>query len=206
MRIISTCSGMIPTHFDGLPRSRFLQALHAEGIPCSGGYSPLYQEPFLKNTLESRAFQAVYSPKRIADYLERIHCPANDRLCETAVWLFQTTAPRPAVRHGPDRRGRAQGLRPVRKTRQSLTAAVREGPGPVLQPPGIDDRPKYTVPCSWPTCRHPACMHGLVAMRVISSELGKHRRKDRRRSDAREIAGLRNRARWYIQDRRHPPG
>ena len=29
-----------------------------------------------------RPFQAVYSPKRIADYLEQIHCPANDRLCE----------------------------------------------------------------------------------------------------------------------------
>ena len=81
---------MIPTQFEGLPRSRFLEALHAEGIPCSGGYQPLYQEPFLKNTLESRAFQAIYSPKRISEYLEQIQCPANDRLCEAAVWLTQT--------------------------------------------------------------------------------------------------------------------
>jgi dTDP-4-amino-4,6-dideoxygalactose transaminase len=79
------------SRFDGLPRSRFLEALGAEGIPCSGGYSPLYQEPFLKNTLQSRAFRAIYSPKRIGDYLERIHCPANDRLCEEGVWLMQTT-------------------------------------------------------------------------------------------------------------------
>ncbi len=78
------------SHFEGLPRSRFLKALSAEGIPCSGGYSPLYQEPFLKTTLQSRAFQAIYSPKRLADYLERIHCPANDRLCEEAVWFTQT--------------------------------------------------------------------------------------------------------------------
>ena len=77
--------------FAGLPRSRFLQALKAEGIPAMGGYSPLYKEPFLRNTLESRPFQAVYGPKRVSEYLEQIHCPANDRLCETAVWLTQTT-------------------------------------------------------------------------------------------------------------------
>ncbi len=65
--------------------------MNREGIPCSGGYQPLYREPFLKNTLLSRAFQAVYSPPRISEYLERIHCPANDRLCETALWLTQTT-------------------------------------------------------------------------------------------------------------------
>jgi dTDP-4-amino-4,6-dideoxygalactose transaminase len=76
--------------FEGLPRSRFLEALHAEGIPCSGGYTPLYHEPFLKSTVGSRAFQAIYQPKRISEYLERIHCPANDRLCEEGVWMMQT--------------------------------------------------------------------------------------------------------------------
>ncbi len=80
-----------PTGFDGLPRSKFLEAMHAEGIPCSAGYSPIYREPFLKNTLESRPFRAVYSSKRIADYLERIQCPANDRLCDQGVWIYQTT-------------------------------------------------------------------------------------------------------------------
>jgi perosamine synthetase len=79
-----------PAHFENLPRSKFLQALNAEGIPCSGGYSPLYQEPFLKSTLESRPFRAVYSAKRLADYFARIHCPANDKLCEQGVWFFQT--------------------------------------------------------------------------------------------------------------------
>jgi perosamine synthetase len=80
-----------PEPFERVPRARFLQALHAEGIPCSGGYQPLYKEPFLANTLGSRPFQAVYAPKRISDYLEQTQCPANDRLCETAVWLTQTT-------------------------------------------------------------------------------------------------------------------
>jgi dTDP-4-amino-4,6-dideoxygalactose transaminase len=76
--------------FAGAPRSRFLQALKAEGIPCSGGYSPLNKEPFLKNTLQSRAFRTIYSAKEIAEYEERNHCSANDRLCEEAVWFGQT--------------------------------------------------------------------------------------------------------------------
>lgn len=75
--------------FANLPRTKFLKALTAEGIPASGGYSPLNQEPFLKTTLQSKAYQAIYSKERIARWGERNHCPANDRLCEEAVWLTQ---------------------------------------------------------------------------------------------------------------------
>jgi dTDP-4-amino-4,6-dideoxygalactose transaminase len=77
-------------HFAGLPRARFLKALQAEGIPCTGGYTPLNQEPFLRNALESRPFRSVYSAADIAAYQARNHCPANDKLCEQAVWFFQT--------------------------------------------------------------------------------------------------------------------
>jgi dTDP-4-amino-4,6-dideoxygalactose transaminase len=77
-------------HFADLPRSGFLRALTAEGIPGSGGYGPLYKEPFLKTTLQSRAYRAVYPSERLAEALDRIQCPANDRLCEEAVWLTQT--------------------------------------------------------------------------------------------------------------------
>jgi perosamine synthetase len=76
--------------FEGLPRARFLEALHGEGIPASGGYQPLDKEPFVKHTLLSRGFQAIYGQERISEYLEKTHCPANDRLCEVAVWLTQT--------------------------------------------------------------------------------------------------------------------
>jgi perosamine synthetase len=75
--------------FDDLARSKFLKALHAEGIPCSGGYQPLDQEAYLKSTLQSRGYQAIYSPQRISEYLERTRCPANEQLCEVAVWLTQ---------------------------------------------------------------------------------------------------------------------
>lgn len=78
------------SQFAGLPRARFLKALQAEGIPCSGGYTPLNKEPFLKNTFGSRAFRSIYSADDLARYEERNRCPANDRLCEEAVWMFQT--------------------------------------------------------------------------------------------------------------------
>jgi perosamine synthetase len=77
-------------HFAGLPRSRFLKALEAEGVPASGGYTPLNKEPFLKDALGSRAFKAIYTQKELAEYEERNHCPENDELCERAVWFEQT--------------------------------------------------------------------------------------------------------------------
>jgi len=76
-------------YFEGLPRARFLKALEAEGIPCDGGYTPLNKEPFLKNTLHSRGYRAIYSAKELAEYDERNNCPANDKLCEEALWMFQ---------------------------------------------------------------------------------------------------------------------
>lgn len=75
--------------FSGLARERFIRALRAEGVPCSSGYTPLNKEPFLKDTLGSRAFRYIYSPKVIAELEERNRCPENDKLCEEAVWFTQ---------------------------------------------------------------------------------------------------------------------
>jgi dTDP-4-amino-4,6-dideoxygalactose transaminase len=86
-----------PERFAGLPRARFLKALSAEGIPCSGGYAPLNREPFLKNTLASKGFRRIFSAARLAQWEERNRCPANDRLCGEAVWFGQNMliGPRP---------------------------------------------------------------------------------------------------------------
>jgi len=75
--------------FAGLPRATFLKALRAEGIPASGGYSPLNKEPYLKNTLNSRGYQEIYTRDRIFQWEEANHCPENERLCEEAVWFTQ---------------------------------------------------------------------------------------------------------------------
>ena len=75
--------------FAGLPRSAFLKALSAEGIPASGGYSPLNTEPFLKEALDSRYYQAIYPKQRLSRWVEQNQCPANDKLCKDAVWFTQ---------------------------------------------------------------------------------------------------------------------
>ena len=78
------------TRFAGAPRRAFLKALQAEGVPAGGGYSPLNQEPFLKNVIESKAYKALYPAKILAEWEEKNRCPENDRLCEQAVWFTQT--------------------------------------------------------------------------------------------------------------------
>ena len=75
--------------FSGLTRAKFLKALAAEGIPCSSGYRPLNREAFLKNTFATRGYRRVYSERELAQWEERNRCPANDRLCEEAVWFTQ---------------------------------------------------------------------------------------------------------------------
>ena len=76
--------------FAGLSKDSFLAALRAEGIPCSSGYLPLNQEPFLRESLLSRSFLAVHPRDRVDRYFKDNSCPENDRLCQEAVWLFQT--------------------------------------------------------------------------------------------------------------------
>ncbi len=75
--------------FAGLSRDGFLKALRAEGIPASGGYSPLNTQPFLANALQGRGYRRLYPEKTLKEWHERTSCPANDRLCSEAVWLTQ---------------------------------------------------------------------------------------------------------------------
>lgn len=75
--------------FADLPRSAFLKAMSAEGVPSSGGYTPLNDEPFIKNTLMSKGYRRIYGEKRLADHLDKIQCPVNDRVCGETVWFTQ---------------------------------------------------------------------------------------------------------------------
>jgi dTDP-4-amino-4,6-dideoxygalactose transaminase len=79
-----------PSRFAGLPRAKFLKALAAEGIPASGGYSPLNKEPLLQNTLTSRGYKRLYDGQTLSQWRDRTACPANDQLCSEAVWFTQT--------------------------------------------------------------------------------------------------------------------
>jgi dTDP-4-amino-4,6-dideoxygalactose transaminase len=75
--------------FDGVTRDKFLAALRAEGIPCSGGYGRLNKAPFIENTLSSRNFQRMYSREQLDHCRAQIECPQNDQLCDEAVCFGQ---------------------------------------------------------------------------------------------------------------------
>jgi len=78
-------------HFQDMPRSTFLSALSAEGVPCSGGYTPLNKMPYLADAFQTKNFQKMY-PKKLLDinaYNKNNECPENDRLCTEAVWFGQ---------------------------------------------------------------------------------------------------------------------
>lgn len=75
--------------FAGLPRGRFIEALRAEGVPCSPGYSPLNREAFIQATLNSRGYRRIYPPELLDGWAERNACPRNEELCRAAVWFTQ---------------------------------------------------------------------------------------------------------------------
>ena len=73
------------TQFHGLPRSKLIEALKAEGIPAGASYPPLNRGPFIEKTLNSRAYRTVFSKERLDRYREQNHCPNNDKLCGTCL-------------------------------------------------------------------------------------------------------------------------
>ncbi len=77
-------------HFNNAPRSKFLSALSAEGIPCSGGYGPQYRDGLIEVALNSKNFKRSFSEARLKRYRDELHYPGNDQLCQEAVWLSQS--------------------------------------------------------------------------------------------------------------------
>jgi dTDP-4-amino-4,6-dideoxygalactose transaminase len=76
-------------HFNNAPREKFLAALSAEGIPCSGGYGPQYNDGLIEAALNSKNFKRAFSKARLDRYRDELHYPGNDQLCKEAVWIGQ---------------------------------------------------------------------------------------------------------------------
>lgn len=76
--------------FNNVPRSKFLAALKAEGIPCSSGYNRVNKGDFFEDALQSKNFRKTYSKKRLDRCRQLNHCPDGDRLCDEAVWFFHS--------------------------------------------------------------------------------------------------------------------
>jgi dTDP-4-amino-4,6-dideoxygalactose transaminase len=77
--------------FHGLPRDKFLRALGAEGIPCSGCYHEQYYDGLLDEAINSRGFKRLFSADRLKAYRESLEeLKGNKQVCQTSVGVFQT--------------------------------------------------------------------------------------------------------------------
>ncbi|MYF97695.1 DegT/DnrJ/EryC1/StrS family aminotransferase [Candidatus Poribacteria bacterium] len=73
------CMKYDPDGFSGKTRQEFVNALSAEGIPCSIGYrSPLSQEPGMAHIGE-----------KYPNLIRTMPCPNTELVCNQSVWLFQ---------------------------------------------------------------------------------------------------------------------
>ena len=73
------CMKYNPEGFGGKSRQEFVNALSAEGIPCSIGYrSPLSEEPGMAHVAEKYPY-----------LIRLLSCPNAELVCEQSVWLFQ---------------------------------------------------------------------------------------------------------------------
>jgi len=77
-------------HFNGLARDKFLNALNAEGISCSGGYHEQYFDGLLDEAIHSRGFKRLFSAERLKAYRESFQeLKGNRQVCATTVALPQ---------------------------------------------------------------------------------------------------------------------
>jgi dTDP-4-amino-4,6-dideoxygalactose transaminase len=76
------------SEFEGLSREKFIEALNAEGVPCSSGYVPLYREGMFKVDLDSCPVGCSLYGRKM-DY-DKISLPVVENACtQEAVWLYQ---------------------------------------------------------------------------------------------------------------------
>jgi hypothetical protein len=73
----------------GVPAAPALLTSATRGV-SAGGYSPLNKRKYLKNALQSKGYQRIYSSVELAAWEEHNRCPANDQFCSEAVWFYQT--------------------------------------------------------------------------------------------------------------------
>ena len=76
----------------GVARERFLEALSAEGVPCTPGYTlPLYRNPLFQHRHEGARGCPVTCPYhgQPVDYAV-VSCPVCEQVCADTCWIFHS--------------------------------------------------------------------------------------------------------------------
>lgn len=76
--------------FGNVPREKFLEALRAEGVPCSAGYGRQNHDGLIEEAFNSKGYKRLFSEKRLNQWREENVLPGNDQLAREAVTFYQS--------------------------------------------------------------------------------------------------------------------
>jgi perosamine synthetase len=77
-------------HFNNIPKSKFIAALNAEGIPCGSGYGRQNRDGLIEEHLTSKGYRRLFPEARLKQWREENVLPGNDQLCDQAVTFYQS--------------------------------------------------------------------------------------------------------------------
>jgi len=80
----------ISEEFGNVSRTKFMEALRAEGIPCSSGYGQQNKDGLIEEALNSRGYKRLFSEKRLNQWREENVLPGNDQLAKEVVTFYQS--------------------------------------------------------------------------------------------------------------------
>jgi dTDP-4-amino-4,6-dideoxygalactose transaminase len=102
----------------GVSRDKFLEALRAEGIPCSAGYSPLYKNPLFQQSGEGPRYCPISCPYhgQGMDYTQVV-CPNAELISREGCWIPHTVL----LAEEQDMKDIACAIRKVWESRGELT-------------------------------------------------------------------------------------
>jgi dTDP-4-amino-4,6-dideoxygalactose transaminase len=81
---------IISEEFGNISREKFMEALRAEGIPCSSGYGQQNKDGLIEEALSSRGYKRLFSEQRLKRWREENILPGNDQLTKEAVTFYQS--------------------------------------------------------------------------------------------------------------------
>lgn len=80
----------VSVEFGGVPRAKFMEALRAEGVPCSAGYGQQNKDGLIEEALNSKGYKRLFSEQRLTQWREENRLPGNDQLAREAVTFYQS--------------------------------------------------------------------------------------------------------------------
>lgn len=80
----------VSEEFGNVSREKFIEALRAEGVPCSPGYGRQNHDGLIEEALNSRGYKRLFSGQRLKQWREENVLPGNDQLAKEAVTFYQS--------------------------------------------------------------------------------------------------------------------